>query len=89
MGYYNGLQTVLDKPDLVNTLFGLVSAKAVTVSRQAVELLFVLCNYNGWDLVNNAAQSSAEKQGKEPYHEIIAMLEQNDLDTRVCQNTLF
>lgn len=83
MGYYNGLQNVLDKPDVVHKLFDLVSAKAVTVSRQAVELLFVLCNYNGWELVNNAATKSAEQQGKEPYHEIIAMLEQNDLDTRV------
>ena len=84
MGYYNGLQTVLDKPDLVELLYGLVSAKAVTVSRQAVELLFVLCNYNGWELVNNAANNAAQQQGKEPYNEIISMLEQNDLDTRVC-----
>merc|ERR1712137_1389865 len=52
MGYYNGLKSLLDQPDLVELLFGLVHAKAVTVSRQAVELLFVLCNYNGWELVN-------------------------------------
>ena len=83
MGYYNGLQNVLDQPELVDMLFDLVGAKAVTVSRQAVELLFVLCNYNGWELVNNAAQTVAKREGREPYQEIVAMLEQNDLDSRV------
>ena len=89
MGYYNGLQNVLDRPELVDMLFGLVSATAVTVSRQAVELLFVLCNYNGWELVNNAAKTVADQNGTEPYREIVAMLEQNDLNSRVCIHLLF
>ena len=83
MGYYNGLQNVLDAPELVELLVELVGSRAVTVSRQAVELLFVLCNYNGWRLVHSAAQSIAKAQSREPYSDIFAMLQQNDLDTRV------
>jgi len=47
-----------------------------------------LCNYNGWELVNEAATKSAKAEGKVPYYEIVAMLEQQDLSTRLNALTL-
>ena len=54
-----------------------------TVSRQAVELLFVLCNYGGWALVHKAAKFTARVKGIDPYSNVIAMLDCGDLDTQV------
>src|SRR3990167_4897563 len=87
MGYLNGLNKFLAAPELVIQLFELVRAKLVTIARQAVELLFVLCNYDGWNLVYNAATTFYSSRSELPFQDIILMLDQNDLDTRVSSTS--
>jgi hypothetical protein len=83
MGYYNGLNEFLKAPELVDKLFALVRSNTLTVSRQAVELLFVLCNYNGWKLVHKSAKTIAKDNGDKPYAEVVKLLQLNDIDTQV------
>ena len=84
MGYFNGLQEFLESPELIDKLFYLVDEKVVaTVTRQALELLFVLCNFDGWALVHKAAKFTARIRGQEPYKNVLKLLDSGDLDTKV------
>eukprot|EP00211_Chloroparvula_japonica_P001162 CAMPEP_0119127654 /NCGR_PEP_ID=MMETSP1310-20130426/6119_1 /TAXON_ID=464262 /ORGANISM="Genus nov. species nov., Strain RCC2339" /LENGTH=559 /DNA_ID=CAMNT_0007117931 /DNA_START=52 /DNA_END=1728 /DNA_ORIENTATION=- len=89
MGYYSGLNEFLDAPDLVDRLFFLVAPGVLgNVCRQAIELLFVLCNYGGFQLVHKAAKFTAGMLEIEPYSNVIALLNGGDFDTQLNALTL-
>ena len=89
MGYYSGLNEFLDAPDLVDKLFFLVAPGVVgNVCRQAIELLFVLCNYGGFQLVHKAAKFTSRMQESEPYSNIIHLLDGGDFGTQLNALTL-
>ena len=89
MGYYSGLDEFLDAPDLVDKLFFLVAPGVIgNICRQAIELLFVLCNYGGFRLVHKAAKFSARMMDIEPYANVIALLDGGDFGTQLNALTL-
>ena len=89
MGYYSGLDEFLDAPDLVDKLFFLVAPGVIgNICRQAIELLFVLCNYGGFRLVHKAAKFSARMMDIEPYANVISLLDGGDFGTQLNALTL-
>jgi hypothetical protein len=89
MGYFSGLQEMMSHPDFIEMLFSLVNPQTVAqVCRQAIELLFVLCNFDGFALVHRAAKNNARVKGKEAYSDVIALLGSGDIETQVNALTL-
>eukprot|EP01105_Mastigella_eilhardi_P019924 TRINITY_DN4711_c0_g1_i1.p1 TRINITY_DN4711_c0_g1~~TRINITY_DN4711_c0_g1_i1.p1 ORF type:complete len:1114 (-),score=336.68 TRINITY_DN4711_c0_g1_i1:49-3315(-) len=84
MGYYSGLQEIAENPAFIEVLMNLVDHRTVApVCRQAIELLFVICNFDGFALIHKAAKSTAKAKGKEPYSDVVAALSSGDIETQV------
>lgn len=89
MGYSSGLHNFLESPELIDKLFYLLDENhVVATSRQAIELLFVLCNYEGWSLVHKAAKFTARLKDDAPYRSVLRMFSSGDLDTQLNALTL-
>eukprot|EP00727_Mastigamoeba_balamuthi_P010431 m51a1_g601 hypothetical protein (1062) ;mRNA; r:75000-78578 len=89
MGYFSGLQEMMAHPDFVERLMALVDPSTLaSVCRQAMELLFVICNFDGFTLVHKAAKNTARAKGKEPYDAVVQLLGSGDIETQVNALTL-
>jgi len=60
---------------LIDRLYTLVDIRVFApVCRQALELLFLLCNFNGFSLVVAAAELTAKSLGSQSYSNLVALL---------------
>jgi len=68
---------------LMLKLYMLIDSKNVTVSKSALELLFVLCCIidRGPSIIGNAATKSAQQRNGKPYDSLIKSCKSGDLDT--------
>ena len=64
--------------------------KNVTAPREALALIFVICEYiaDGFETVNEAALRAAEKHVMRPYEHLISLLASGDLDVQINSLTL-
>jgi hypothetical protein len=71
-------------------LFYLVDERVLSsVSRQAIELLFVLCNWEGgFSIVHKAAKFTARMRGIPPYANLVRLIDGGDFDTQLNALTL-
>ncbi|KYQ91493.1 actin binding protein [Tieghemostelium lacteum] len=91
MGYNSGLEEVMSRPQLIDKLYSLVSGSTVlpSVQRQAIELLFVVCNFDGFQLVHRAAKNYAIETTTLAYSNIVNLLASGDMETQLNTLTLF
>eukprot|EP01132_Coremiostelium_polycephalum_P003261 gene3261-4084_t len=90
MGYNSGLDEVMSRPQLIDKLYSLVSSTVlVSVCRQAIELLFVVCNFDGFHLVHRAAKNYSLESNTTPYSNLISLLSSGDMETQLNTLTLF
>ncbi|KAF2077052.1 hypothetical protein CYY_001619 [Polysphondylium violaceum] len=91
MGFNSGLVEVTSRPELIDKLYGLVCVTGVlpSVCRQAIELLFVVCNFDGFHLVHRAAKNQATESGNPAYTNLISLLASGDMETQLNTLTLF
>eukprot|EP00727_Mastigamoeba_balamuthi_P002284 m51a1_g12052 hypothetical protein (1999) ;mRNA; r:108-6176 len=89
MGYSDGLADLLAHLEFSERLVALIQARTRSnVRRQAAELLFVMCNFGGFEHVHRAAKNVARARGEEPYAAVLALLESGDVDEQVNALTL-
>jgi len=91
--YADGMETVLAIPEIVRTLWGLLSSGVVSVQRAALEVLIVLCHLcgdlRGFNLLHTAATQDAKEKGKEPYECLMRLLSsKGDWETTLNALTL-
>ncbi|GAM17940.1 hypothetical protein SAMD00019534_011150 [Acytostelium subglobosum LB1] len=90
MGYHSGLDEVMSRPQLIDRLYSLLTSTVLaSVCRQAIELLFVVCNFDGFSLVHRAAKNYSVETSTTPYSNLITMLQSGDLETQLNTLTLF
>ncbi|EGC30227.1 hypothetical protein DICPUDRAFT_50865 [Dictyostelium purpureum] len=91
MGYNSGLEEVMGRPHLIDRLYALVCTSGIlpSVCRQALELLFCVCNFDGFNLVHRASKNYALETGTPPYSILIALLASGDMETQLNTLTLF
>lgn len=90
MTYRNGLAYMTEQPSTVQTLFELMYSKNVNVVKQAVALVFVVCEFSedGFFVVNQAIKSNAVERNKQPYEDLVLLLDNGLLDVKVNTLTL-
>eukprot|EP00727_Mastigamoeba_balamuthi_P003200 m51a1_g12878 hypothetical protein (1021) ;mRNA; f:175-3237 len=89
MGYSDGLADLLAHLAFSERLVALIHPCTLSnVRRQAVELLFVMCNFGGFEHVHRASKNVARSRGEEPYASVLALLESGDVDEQINALTL-
>ncbi|SPQ99930.1 unnamed protein product (mitochondrion) [Plasmodiophora brassicae] len=89
--YLNGLEYMKSNPELMEGLLNLTyELKNITAARQALALMFVVCDFvdDGFDLVHKAAKRTARNKRVKPYAQIIRLLASGDLDAQINSLTL-
>ncbi|KAM9975785.1 hypothetical protein ACTFIW_013175 [Dictyostelium discoideum] len=91
MGYNSGLEEVMSRPQLIDKLYSLVCSVGVlpSVCRQAIELLFCVCNFDGFQLVHRSAKNHAQETSTPAYSNLITLLSSGDMETQLNTLTLF
>ncbi|EFA85496.1 actin binding protein [Heterostelium album PN500] len=89
MGFHSGLDEVMSRPQIIDKLYSLVSPSVITgVCRQSIELLFVVCNFDGFSLVHRAAKNHALETNLPAYTTLVNLLASGDIETQVNTITL-
>eukprot|EP00002_Diphylleia_rotans_P021981 TRINITY_DN4293_c0_g1_i1.p1 TRINITY_DN4293_c0_g1~~TRINITY_DN4293_c0_g1_i1.p1 ORF type:complete len:1072 (-),score=269.95 TRINITY_DN4293_c0_g1_i1:143-3358(-) len=88
MVYESALSKFTDTRELTEKLLPLLESKTTSVTRQALELLIVICDNCGFKLIHDAIKCTARYAGLEPYESFISLLGSGDLDTKVNCLTL-
>ncbi|EGG17364.1 actin binding protein [Cavenderia fasciculata] len=89
MGYHSGLDEVMSRPQLIDRLYSLTASTVLaSVCRQSLELLFVVCNFDGYSLVHRAAKNAAVADQSLPYQSLISLLTSGDMETQLNTLTL-
>lgn len=89
VSYVNGLREMNAHPDFIERLYSLAAVDQLPqITRQSLELLFVICNFDGFEVVHKAAKNNAKAKGKEPYGNVIELLSSNDIETQTNALTL-
>lgn len=71
--YLNGLEYMKSNPELMEGLLNLTyELKNITAARQALALMFVVCDFvdDGFDLVHKAAKRTARNKRVKPYAQV-------------------
>ena len=89
MGYVSGMEELMSHADFIEMLFSLVTPSVLAqVCRQAMELLFAVCNFDGFELVHTGAKNSARARGQKVYASVVELLASGDIETQVNALTL-
>ena len=89
VSYMNGLNEMMAHPDFIERLYSLVSIDQLPqICRQALELLFVICNFDGFQVVHKAAKNNAKAKGKNAYSNVIELIDSKDIETQANALTL-
>ncbi|BFU19239.1 formin family protein [Entamoeba histolytica HM-1:IMSS-B] len=89
MGYNNGMDRIVKNEDLVELLYSLIDPTIPTsVSKQAIELVFVLCAFDGFFSFMCAAKNYAKTNSIKIFNNIIKMLEIDEIDVQLNALTL-
>lgn len=92
MSYVNGIDAVMDRPDIVRSFFRLLSpGNPTSVYRNIAELLLVLSVYHrdeGFDLIDSAARAIAGEDETKPYATLAILLGNGDVDVKGYALTL-
>eukprot|EP01133_Synstelium_polycarpum_P004084 gene4084-4759_t len=90
MGFHSGLDEVMSRPHLIDRLYSLVSSTVLaSVCRQSIELLFVICNFDGFSKVHRAAKNFSLENNAPAYSNLISLLSSGDMETQLNTLTLF
>ncbi|ELP91844.1 formin 1,2/cappuccino, putative [Entamoeba invadens IP1] len=89
MSAKEGLQRIVNNEELVEMLYSLINSSVPSaVSKQAIELVFVVCAYDGFFSFMCAAKSYAKTKAEPIFSNIVQMLDVDELDTQIDILTL-
>ena len=85
-----GMNVLLNSPDILKFLYGLIYSNTLSVCRQSLELLCAACTFDekAGIKIYDAAKSLGEERGEVPFQFLVELVSSGDLDTQINSLTL-